>query len=281
MKRLVLAAFAFFFFYGTCLSSPPERIVSLAPSITEILYALGLENRIVAVTNFCDHPPEAQSKPKIGGMSNPSLEAIVSVRPDIVVITTDGNPKGIDVRLQQLGINTYVLRATRIAELPDAIRDLGEALDVKKEAEEVASGIKRAMDEFGVRGKRYASARSSKGKKRKAIFIIWPEPLVVAGPGTAVDDVLDLLGWENIASDTASRYPKYSLEEIINRSPDVILIGKMLKNTQELSEEILKKLSMIDAVKEGRVYYTGDALYRLGPRVVDGAEELAGYLLRD
>jgi iron complex transport system substrate-binding protein len=280
MKRSILTALILFFLCGTCLSSPPERIVSLAPSITEILYALDLESRIVAVTNFCDHPPEAKGKPKIGGMSNPSLEAIVSARPDIVVITTDGNPKGIDVRLQQLGIRTYVFRATRIAELPDAIRDLGEVLDVEKEAEELASGIKSAMDDYGVRGKRYASGRSSKGK-RKAIFIIWPEPLVVAGPGTAVDDVLDLIGWENIASDTASRYPKYSLEEIINRSPDVILIGKMLENTQELSGEILKRLTMIDAVKEGRVYYTGDALYRLGPRVVEGAEELAGYLLRD
>ncbi len=281
MKRSVLTALILFFLYGTCLSSPPERIVSLAPSITEILFALDLESRVVAVTNFCDHPPEAKGKPKIGGMSNPSLEAIVSARPDIVVITTDGNPKGIDVRLQQLGIRTYVFRATRIAELPDAIRDLGEVLDVEKEAEALASGIKSSMDEYGVRGKRYASAVSLKEKKRKAIFIIWPEPLIVAGPGTAVDDVLDLLGWENIASDTASRYPKYSLEAIINRSPDVIFIGKMLENTQELSEKILKKLSMIDAVKEGRVYYTGDALYRLGPRVVEGAEELAGYLLRD
>ncbi len=281
MKRFVLAVLVVFFLYGTCLSSPPERIVSLAPSITEVLFALGLEKKVVAVTNFCDHPPEAQRKPKIGGMSNPSLEAIVSAMPDIVVITTDGNPKGIDIRLQQLGIRTYVFRAARIAELPDAIRDLGAALDVEKEAEELASAIKKVMDEYSIKGKRYASARPSKGKKRKAIFIIWPEPLLVAGPGTAVDDVLDLLGWENIASDSASRYPKYSLEEIINRSPDVIFIGKMLENTHELSKEILKKLSMIDAVKEGRVYYTEDALYRLGPRVVDGAEELAGYLLRD
>jgi iron complex transport system substrate-binding protein len=281
MKRSVFTVLIVLLLYGTCLSSPPARIVSLAPSITEILYALGLERNIVAVTNFCDQPPRAKNKPKIGGMSNPSLEAIVSDRPDIVIMTTDGNPKGIDTRLQQLGIHTYVVRATRIAELPDAIRNLGEALDIKKKADDLASGIEKAMTGYKRRAQRFSSTASSRKHKRKAIFIIWPDPLIVAGPGTAVDDVLNLLGWENIASDAGSRYPKYSLEEIINRSPDVILIGKMLDNTHELSEEILKKLSMTTAVKKGRVYYTGDALYRLGPRVVDGTRELAEYLLRD
>ncbi len=104
---------------------------------------------------------------------------------------------------------------------------------------------------------------------------------MVAGPGTAIDDALQLLGWENIASDTGIKYPKYSVEEVILRSPDVILIGKSMGvDTKENSKGLLKKLDMLEAVKKGRVYYTGDTLYRLGPRIIEGIEEMAGYLNR-
>lgn len=279
MKRLLILLILGSLFTGGVSASPPERIASLAPSITETLYALDLEDRIVAVTNFCDHPPRAKEKPKIGGMSNPSLEAIVSIKPDIVVITMDGNPKGIDLRLKQLGIRTYVFAATQIAELPQAIRDLGDALEAQEQAEDLASRIEISLSQYSVKSKIKHNEKFPERPRGKAIFIIWPEPLVVAGKGTAVDDVLNLLGWENIASDSASRYPKYSVEAIINQSPDVIFIGKMRGDIRKLSKGILKKLSMLEAVRGGRVYFTTDALYRLGPRVIQGMEELAGYLI--
>src|SRR5512135_1919802 len=104
---------------------PPRRIVSLAPSMTEIMFALGLGEKIVGVTTFCDFPEEAKKKPKIGGMSNPSLEAVLSLKPDIVVMTTDGNPKEFADRLQSFKVPTYISRARRLAELPQDIRELG------------------------------------------------------------------------------------------------------------------------------------------------------------
>ena len=134
------------------------------------------------------------------------------------------------------------------------------------------------MDTYSAKGRVKQDALSSVPPGGKAIFIIWPDPLVVAGKGTAVDDVLNLLGWENLASDAGARYPKYSIEAIIDRSPDVNFIGKMRGNIQERSKGILKRLGMLEAVKKGRVYFTSDALYRLGPRVVEGTEEIAGYL---
>lgn len=118
--------------------SPPQRIVSLAPSITEILYAIGLESRLVAVSDYCDRPAGAKLKPKIGGLSNPSLEMIVSLKPDIVLMTTDGNPKDINDRLLRLGIRTYVFEARRIAELPGEIRRMGAALGAEKNSEKLA-----------------------------------------------------------------------------------------------------------------------------------------------
>src|SRR3990172_8997990 len=121
------------------LASSPRRIVSLAPSTTEILFALGLGDRTVGVTSFCDYPEEAKKKPKVGGMSNPSLEAIVSLKPDIVVLSVDGNPKEFEERLRSMKIRTYVFYSKRISELPKGIRDMGLALGVKKKAEELAS----------------------------------------------------------------------------------------------------------------------------------------------
>jgi iron complex transport system substrate-binding protein len=107
------------------------------------------------------------------------------------------------------------------------------------------------------------------------LFIIWPEPLIVAGPNTAMDDVITLLGSENIASKAKTSYPKYSVEEIIRQAPDVIIIGKGHENMQEVSATLLKRLKSVPAVKNNRIYYVSDRLYRLGPRVIEGIEEIA------
>ena len=258
-----------FLLSGAIVAQASQRIISLAPSITEILFSLGLEQRVVGVTTFCDHPPEALKKPKVGGMANPSLEGVVRLRPDIVILTTDGNPKEFEQRLRNLGIKTYVFRARNISELPDAIKRLGEALGVKDRAEALAERIERSIN-------KYNKVFHQRTKKR-ALFIIWPEPLIVAGPGTAIDDAMEIIGLENIAHDAKARYPKYSLEEVIRRNPDIIFIGKGHEDMRKVSGRILKRLSIVEAVKNGRVYFVSDALYRLGPRITEGIEELAGY----
>lgn len=252
-------------------ASPPERIISLAPNMTEILYALGLEDKIVGVTSYCDMPPAAKEKRKVGGMSNPSLEAVVALRPDLVVLTTDGNRQEFENRLRRLGIATYVFRARQLAELPAGIRDLGSALGVGAAAENLASRIEETMT-------RFRGAPPQQVPEQTALFIVWPEPAIVAGPGTAIDDALQLLGWRNVAGDVETEYPKYSVEEILHRAPHVIFIGKGHPNMRGISAGLLKKLEGLEALREDRIYFTGDALYRLGPRVVEGIEELSRYL---
>ncbi len=248
----------------------PSRIVSLAPSMTEILFAAGLEDNIVAVTNFCDYPEEAKLKPKIGGMSNPSLEAVVTIKPDLVIMTTDGNPKEFEQRLHAMNIKTYVFRARTLKQLPDGIRKLGEVLDEEERFELLASDIDNAFAKI-------QTQRKAVGKK--VLFMIWPEPLMVAGPGTAIDDAINLLGAENIAEDAVIQYPKYSIEEIVRRSPDIIFIGKASgMDMQKASAGLLKRISYIPAVKNDKVFYLSDGLYRLGPRVIPGIEELSRYL---
>ena len=254
----------------------PKRIVSLAPSTTELLFAMGLGGRVVGDTSFCDYPEEAKKKPKIGGMSNPSLEAVMSSKPDIVVMTTDGNQKEFAERLRSLKIRTYIFRATRLADLPQGIREMGEALGVKEKADLLARGIEQSIEKI-IRDRR---SRSGTGKSRgeKVLFIVWPEPLIVAGPGTAIDDAIGLLGAINIASRAKVPYPKFSIEEIISRSPDIILIGKGHGEMNDVSQGLLKKIANIPAVRNKKVFFLSDNLYRLGPRMVRGIEELAACL---
>ncbi len=274
MRQICLTLSFVCAFTGIAFAAPPERIVSLAPNVTEILYDLGLGDRIVAVTTFCDYPPEAAKKPKVGGFSNPSLEAIVAASPDMVVMTDEGNPAEIFERLKKLNINTYVFRAKRLSELPQGMRDLGVALGVRNQAFKRAERVEKVIRSYEEKLK-----KASQSRLKKAIFIIQPGPLIVAGPGTVIDDALNLLGLQNIASDGDSRYPKYSIEELIRRSPDIIFIGQG-PMTKQNAQNLLKKIGRLDAVRKGRVYYTSEDLYRLTPKAVRGIEEIAGYLGR-
>jgi iron complex transport system substrate-binding protein len=238
--------------------------------MTEILFAAGLGDNIVGVTSYCDFPREALKKTKIGGMSNPSLEAVVSLKPDIVLMTTDGNPKEFEQRLKDMGIKTYVFRARTIAQLPDGIRQVGNALDESERFNAFASDIEESLE--GFRAKKTAGSR-------KVLFMVWPEPLMVAGPGTAIHDAINLVGAVNIAADAKIQYPKYSIEEIVRRSPDIIFIGKAAgMDMQASARGVLERISYIPAVKNKKVYYVSDHLYRLGPRIIPGIEELRGYM---
>lgn len=239
--------------------------------MTEILFALGLGENIIAVTNFCDYPDKAKAKPKVGGMSNPSLERVVSLKPDIVVMTTDGNQKPFAERLRSFGIKTYVFRARTLHELPHEIRGLGSALGVRGKAASLADSVQSSLNNL-------AQMTHNSTEKKKALFIIWPEPLIVAGPGTAIDDAITLLGHQNIASGAKSSYPKFSIEAIIRQPPDVIFIGKGHADMRDMSKGLLKRLAGVPAVKDRRIFFVGDNLYRLGPRVISGIEELAACL---
>lgn len=270
---LCLCGIGLFSFSSFVEASHYKRIVSLSPSTTEILFSLGLSQEIVGVTSYCDYPEEARNRAKVGGMSNPSIEAIISLRPDIVVMTVDGNPREVEEKLRSMKIKTYVFRARRLDELPWGIRDMGIVLGVRERAERLALEIEGALSKF-------RSIYNSTISKKKVLFILWPEPLIVAGPGTAIDDAIRLLGAENIAVGSRIPYPKYSIEDVIRQSPDVIIIGRSMgKDIRGASKGLLERLRSISAVKNGKVFYVGDGLYRLGPRVIKGIEEVVACLM--
>ncbi|MSM40410.1 MAG: ABC transporter substrate-binding protein [Geobacter sp.] len=241
----------------------PRRIVSLAPAVTEILFELGLGGRVVGVTSLCDRPAEARRRPTVGGMANPSMEAIVALRPDLVVMTRDGNPKEIAQRLTALGIATHVFTAARLADLPAGIRRMGRALGAERAAGRLAANLQAAA----------AAAVPPAGRRRRALFVVWPDPLLAAGSGTIIDDAMQLSGFSNIAADARGTYPRLSLETVLERQPEVIIVGAA-GGMQVPLKEMLHRLRMLDAVQRGRVCTVGDALYRPGPRVVEGIAEL-------
>ncbi len=275
MGIVFFSLFTFYFslFTVSYALEPPKRIISLAPNMTEILFALGLGDRIVGVTSFCDHPEEAKSKPKIGGMSNPSLEAVIALRPDIVVMTTDGNAKEFEERLRSIGIRTYVFTSRRLSELPRGVRELGAALGVKAKADEFADDFETSLRKLMTIQARAAHIR------KKVLFVVWPDPLIVAGRGTVIDDALGVIGVENTAGAAKAAYPKYSIEEVIRKSPDIIFIGKG-KGMERASAGLFTILREVPAVRQRRVFYVSDDLYRLGPRTLRGVEEIASLIGR-
>jgi iron complex transport system substrate-binding protein len=253
-------------------SGYPQRIISLAPNLTEIICDLGLEKRLVAVTDYCDYPPAVISKPKVGGFANPSLETIVSLKPDLVVMTMDGNPQALEARLRKMGIKTYIFRARRIKELPGAIRNLGTILGVKREAALRARLFEAQLQDFEKRKKVLA-----KTGVKKVLFVVQPVPLITAGKGTLMDDAFEILGIENIAAAGGIGYPKFSLEEIIHLAPDVLFFGKG-NAMAERAKPLLKRLAVLPAVRNGNVFFLDEAVYRLGPRIVNAMKEMSDCL---
>jgi iron complex transport system substrate-binding protein len=273
MKKAFLAVLGLHLFFAAVYAGEvPSRIVSLAPNLTEILFAMGLGDRVVGVTSFCDYPEEAKRRQKVGGMSNPSIEAVVSLKPDLVVVTTDGNPMEFEGRLRSLKIKTYVFRSRRLQELPLGVRGMGAALGVKERGDALAEMMEHTIRRLGI--------KNPPERKRRLLFIVWPEPLIVAGTGTVIDDAITLLGGENIAAGAKGTYPKYSVEEILHNSPDVILIGKGQghEDMEKVSKRLLDRLKNVSAVRNGKVFFVSDLLYRLGPRTCRGIEEMAGYI---
>ena len=269
MKRILSALVILFCLSAPAFGAAPARIVSLAPNITEILYDLGLEDRVVAVTDFCDYPPAVKAKPRVGGFTNPSLEAIVGARPDLVILTDDGNPKAIYNRLRDLGIPCHVFKARRLKELPGGIRELGAALGVEKEASALAGRIEKDMAalEKKARQKRTQPPKS-------ALFIIQPEPIVVAGPGTLIHEAFGILGIRNVAADGDGQIPQVlprgdhpPLARLHPRGAG-LHVGRGHRAPQGEAPHA-------PAVKQGRVCVVTERLYRLSPRAVAGIEEMA------
>jgi iron complex transport system substrate-binding protein len=258
-------------------AAPPQRIVSTAPSITELLYALGLGDRVVGVTRFCRYPPEAQQKPKIGDYINPNMETIASLRPDLVIIQT--NPVRLAERLGALRLHSLEINQENIAAIYNSIRVVGDATGATARATELIDSIRASLERIRV--------RAAPLKKVRVMFVVGRSPnrlegLIVVGRASYLNEVFELAGGTNIFRDAVAGYPAVSMEEVMARNPEVIIDMGDMSDTVNVSEEhkrdvvaLWNRVPVVAAVKQHRVFaVSSDAYVTPGPRVVDAAQAI-------
>jgi iron complex transport system substrate-binding protein len=251
----------------------PERIVSTAPSITELLYALGLGNRVVGVTRFCRYPPEAQLKPKIGDYTSPNLEAIAALRPDLVIVQT--NPVHLADRLGALKLRVLEINQENIAAIYKSIFDVGAATGTEHTAMQLAK----------IRNRVSALPRV------RMMFVIGRSPnrldgLVVAGRASYLNEVIEVAGGENVFRDAVAAYPAVSLEEVMARNPEVIVDMGDMSDTVGVTEEhkrnviaLWDRIPNLAAVKQHRVFAVASDVFVVpGPRAINAAKAFAEML---
>ena len=246
----------------------PKRIISLAPSNTEILFMLNLGDRVVGVSGICDYPAEAKKKEKVGDFFSPSLEKILFLKPDLV-LAGGGVQKELALKLSALGIPTLTLYPKDLNQVLLDVLLVGKAAGKEKEALLLSNSLKERIEAV--------KERSKNGKKPRVYFEIWNQPVTSAGKGSFIDELISLSGGENIFHDIDKTFPEVSVEEIIKRNPDIIITAYMEKRGK-MKKEIKERAGWgnIKAVKEDRVFddLDSDLLLRSGPRLVDGLEEL-------
>ena len=249
----------------------PHRLVSLAPNITEIVYALGLDDELVGDTDNCDFPPQAKSKPHVGTMVNPSLERIVALKPDLALGTPEANRRETADQLERLGIPVYGVTASTLHGTVASIEDLGKVLGRAAEATRLVAQMQARIDRVENRIKAQPEPR--------VLFVVWYRPLITVGPHTFIADVIRAAGGIPIGADLKGEWPRLTLEELLPLNPDVILFPKTESFSPSLTEfSGLPGWKDLRAVKDGRMYFVSETIERSGPRLVDALEELADIL---
>lgn len=257
------------------ISGEPERIVSLAPANTEILFALGLEEKVVGVTNYCDYPQEAAAKEKVGDFYGPSVEKTLALEPD-VIFATGGIQKETVGQLEALGQTVIALDPKNIEEILEAIQLAGQITNRNEQARALTGNMKQRIEKT-----EKALMGLSPEERPKTFVLVWIEGsnIFSAGPVTFVSSIISMAGGLNVADDAKVEYPQYSVERLMETDPEVLI---SIDHETPLTSEVRKSLHLneLKAVKNGRVFTVQDAdvLTLPGPRIVDGLELVSGFL---
>lgn len=247
----------------------PRHVVSLAPSITEIIYFIGRQDLLVGVSRFSDYPEAAKALPRVGSYVQLDLERIVALKPDLCIAVKDGNPKETVDRLEDLGIPVYAVNPQSLASVFHAIRELGELLNVGDQANTLAAQLESRVYRID---RLVGQSQNQPG----VFFQIGVSPIVSIGSNTFIHEIIERAGGRNLAG-AARGYPRFSREQVIGLSPEVIIITSMAREKvfETVRNEWLSWKS-IPAADSGRVYIQdSNFLDRPGPRLVDGLELLA------
>lgn len=247
----------------------PQRIISLSPANTEILFAIGAGSKVVGDTVYCDYPNEAKNVQKVGDFNNPNIELIKKLKPDVVLAGGYIHDDIIKV-LQDSNIKVVSTEASNLAGTFDSINLIGKIAGKEENAKKIVLNMKSVISSIEEKNKNI--------KKPKVFYIVWTEPLTTAGAGTFINDVINAAGGVNVASGV-KEWAKYSPEQLIKDNPDIIVSAKFSTNKGLTKEDIMKNplFSKLPCVKQGKVYIVKDdnIISRSGPRIVDSISELS------
>jgi cobalamin transport system substrate-binding protein len=246
-----------------------RRIVTLAPNLTEIVYALGEGARIAGDTDFCDYPPQATQKPHIGGPVNPSLERIVSLSPDVILASETINRRETVDALARLRMSVYVTDPHSVDDMLLSVEHIGDILRARKAAERLVDGMRMRLS---------ALHRQLAGTRpRRVLFVVWTDPLISVGRDTFLADALRRAGASSVV-DSGTEWPRVSLEEMVKLQPEYLVFASA--HGRETKQDIFALRSLagwrdLDALRRGNVVVVSDAINRPAPRLVDAIEQLA------
>lgn len=250
------------------LAKPPSRIVSLAPSITETLYALGAQDQLVGVTPYCDYPPEATLKPKVGYI-HPNLESVVALQPDLVLAPREFLKIDILAKLEQLKIPVFIFEAKSLEDVLSHIQTVGRILERQAVAQDLSNDMRRRIAAV--------KAKTEGLPHPKLLYVLNSQPLITVGPGSFIHQLIEAAGGANVAHRARNPYPRLNMEEVIQEDPDLLLfpVGKA-EGVSESEQQLWQRWSTLSAVKHQRFHQIpSDILNRPGPRVVQALEALA------
>ena len=256
----------------------PKRVVSLAPNLTEILFAIGAGERVVGVTTYDDYPEEVKKLTRVGGFIDPSVEAVLGLKPDLVVCVPNPGGRNRMDALSRIGIPILVLPSYRLGDIFTVITTLGELFGKKETAGKLVTGMKSRIERV---------SKLVEGARRPKVLLVYGHrPIMAAGKGSFGDTMLKLAGGENLLKDSKVRYPNVPMEEIIRLMPEVIIdassSGTGAEMTRAEVEKVWSRWKILPAVKNRRIHIFDSALwFRPGPRVADGLERLFSILHPD
>ena len=248
----------------------PRKIVSLAPSVTETLFALGFGDRLVGVTTSCDYPAGARAIPKIGGFLSPSLETIVAKRPDVVIGVSSATDPATAREMKRLGLKVILISLASVSDILSSIQNIARLLGNPQSGEKLVRKIIRQMDQV--------KNRVAPAPRRSTLLLVGLRPLIAVGGNNFIDELITLAGGKNIAGDAAQPWLNLPDEVVVAKAPQVIIEAGM-GSDRDQSANHWADLKSIPAVQQGRVYpYPSDKILRPGPRIGEGLEEIARLL---
>ncbi len=254
------------------LPDAPSRIISLAPSVTEILFALGLDEEIVGVTTACDFPARALEKPSVGGSISPDLEIMLRLKPDLILGIKGLQRPGLTDELDRLGLPIYLTNPSSLDLTLRDIRLIGQMVDRIQEAEALAQDIESHMEEIQVRVHGYP--------RTKILYVLWNDPLMTVTRSSFIGEMIEIAGGENIASEGLKGYIQIGMERVLAQDPEVVIFAsEMGEGTAMLERQRWSRWKQLTAVKDQRLHIlNSDLLHRPGPRLGDAIESLAAVL---